>query len=816
MRLARLPLVLAFGLISSLAPSGLVRAAGLVVDLTHTSVVTPPGLSGPEQKAVQMLVEEVEKRSRVRWQVRKDWPGGKEPIILVGPAAGARSLASEHGLKLPEELGQGGREGFHIGSAGGKEAPVVWVAGNDARGVLFGVGRLLRELRLERDRVTLPADFHIATAPRTPLRGHQVGYRPKTNSYDGWTVALWEQYIRDLAVFGCNAIELIPPRSDDAADSPHFPLPQMRMMTEQSRLADTYGLDDRVWYPAMDRDYTDPATIESALKEWGEVFRALPRLDAVFVPGGDPGDTRPRVFLPFLEKQAANLRRHHPKAQMWVSGQGFDREGLEELFTLLRREPDWLTGVVYGPQIRVSLADFRKAVPRRYPVRNYPDITHSRHCQYPVPDWDMAFALTEGREVSNPCPESMARIFRLCRPHTAGFISYSEGCHDDVNKCVWSALGWDERTEVRDILCDYGRYFIGPAFAERFADTLLGLEKNWQGPLLKNPSVEATRRELEAIEKAGSPPVKLSWRFQQALYRAYYDAFLQRRLRYETDLETAALNTLREAEAGRLGTKNALADAEVILDRAVRKPAAREVRARVFELAEALFQSIRAQLSVPKYQALAVERGANLDQIDHPLNNAGWLKRRFTALRALGSEAERLAGIEEILHRTDPGPGGFYDELGEPSRRPHLVGGTGAKRDPDFYTTPLTGFGFRGDGADLSLPRAWWHYAEALFDQPLRLRYRDLDPSAAYRVRVVYGREGRLRKVRLVAGEGHEVHGYLSRPYEPLEFAIPPAAIRRGELLLTWAPEPGRGGTGRGLQVAEVWLLKKPAADKKK
>lgn len=804
----------ALGLILLSTPAGSLRAAAPVVDLTHASVVTPPDLSKPEQNAVQMLLSEVEKRSRIRWQRVNDWPNRKEPLVLVGPAAGVRSLAARHGVTLPDELGQGGPEGFHLGSASGKDGPVVWVAGNDARGVLFGVGRLLRELRLERDRIALPADFHVATAPRTSLRGHQLGYRPKTNSYDGWTVALWEQYIRDLAVFGCNAIELIPPRSDDAADSPHFPLPPLRMMTEQSRLADAYGLDVWVWYPAMDRDYSDPATIESALKEWGEVFRALPRLDAVFVPGGDPGHTRPRVFLPFLEKQAANLRRYHPKAQMWVSGQGFDREGLEELFTLLRQGPDWLTGVVYGPQIRASLADFRKAVPRRYPVRNYPDITHSRHCQYPVPDWDLAFALTEGREVANPCPERMARIFRLCRPYTAGFISYSEGCHDDVNKCVWSALGWDERTEVRDILREYSRYFIGPAFAERFADGLLALEKNWQGPLLKNTGVEAALREFQAIEKAGGPPVKLDWRFQQALYRACYDAYLQRRLQYETDLESAALNALREART--LGAHKALSQAEAILDRAIKEPVARELRGRVFELAEALFQSVRAQLSVPRYQALAVERGANLDQIDHPLNNAGWLKRRFTAIRALESEAERLARIEEILHRTDPGPGGFYDEMGDPSRRPHLVRGASADQDPDFYATPLTGFGFRGRGADLSLPRAWWHYAETLFDVPLRLRYSDLDPAAAYRLRVVYGREGRARKVRLAAGEGHEIHGYLSRPNEPLEFPIPPAAIVGGELLLTWNPEPGRGGTGRGLQVAEVWLLKNPAAGKKK
>jgi len=39
---------------------------------------------------------------------------------------------------------------------------------------------------------------------------------------------MWEQYIRDLVIFGTNAIELIPPISDDDADSPHFPMEPMK------------------------------------------------------------------------------------------------------------------------------------------------------------------------------------------------------------------------------------------------------------------------------------------------------------------------------------------------------------------------------------------------------------------------------------------------------------------------------------------------------------------------------------------------------------------------------------------------------------
>ena len=225
--------------------------------------------------------------------------------------------------------------------------------------MLFGVGRLLRELRMERLKVTLPGGFQEQSAPQTPLRGHQLGYRPKTNSYDGWTVAMWEQYIRDLVVFGCNAIELIPPRSDDDADSPLFPLPPLRMMIEVSRLASEYGMDLWVWYPAMDRDYSDPKTVESALKEWGEVFRGLPRIDAVFVPGGDPGHTRPRVLFDLLEKQTANLHKYHPQATMWMSPQSFTAPWMGEFYELINKNPAWLSGIVFGPQVRDSLPKLR-------------------------------------------------------------------------------------------------------------------------------------------------------------------------------------------------------------------------------------------------------------------------------------------------------------------------------------------------------------------------------------------------------------------------------------------------------------------------
>src|SRR5262245_15290366 len=168
----------------------------------------------------------------------------------------------------------------------------------------------------------------------------------------------------------------------------------------------------------------------------------------------------------------------------------------------------------------MSLPQLRAAIPARYPIRDYPDITHSRHCQYPVPDWDVAFAMTEGREPINPRPQAMASIFRLTHTNTIGFITYSEGCNDDVNKAVWSALGWERGADVLEILREYSRYFIGTVHADRFAEGLLMLEENWQGPLRRNERVEQTLRHFQALERTALPQQKLNWRFQQALYRA--------------------------------------------------------------------------------------------------------------------------------------------------------------------------------------------------------------------------------------------------------------------------------------------------------
>ena len=179
---------------------------------------------------------------------------------------------------------------------------------------------------------------------------------------------------------------------------------------------------------------------------------------------------------------------------------------------------------------------------------------------------------------------------------------------------------------------------------------------------MANAAVDTTLAQFRAMERKATSSELGNWRFQQALYRAYYDAYIRNRLIAETAAEERAIDRLRTAKVGE--TEQAMRDAESILDAAVAPSVALDLRQRVFDLGEDLYKSIRMQQSVKLYKAIGVDRGASLDTIDYPLNNRAWLRHRFAAIRKNSDEAARLAALREIVEWTNPGPGGVYDDLG--------------------------------------------------------------------------------------------------------------------------------------------------------
>ncbi len=775
------------------------------MDFSTAVIVTPAKLSELQQKAITVLQEEIEKRSGIHLSVGSQWPESNKPVIALGLNSKVAQFAGSHTEEMKAMLSNNA-EGFALETWNGS-APSAIIAGHDTRGLLYGVGCLLRKLVMGPGHLTLPDKLHLTTAPKIELRGHQLGYRPKVNAYDAWDEAQFDQYIRELALFGANSIEIVPPHTDDQRTSPHMKLPPIEMMSRLSKIIDSYGLDVWVWLPNVGKNYTDAEAISKELAERDEVFSRCQRIDHLLVPGGDPGDLHPDVFFPWMDKVAALINKYHPKAKIWVSPQAFEptHEWLESFYRHVNQKPAWLGGVCFAPWIATPLPEMRKIVDPGIKIRNYPDITHNVDCQYPVPDWDLAFALTLHRECFNPRPIALKTIHNLFASYTCGSLTYSEGINDDVNKFIWSGQDWDPSTQVLDTLRDYCRLLIHPEHAETLADAFLALEKNWQGPLATNPQIEATLSLWKALEKAAPDSMRENYRFQMGLLRANYDVYIKQRLIHETALEAAAIKVLQQEAPG--SSFGAMAHAEAILRKAWLEPVGMDFKQRCLQLADTLFAKIGSQTSVPRHSAQHRTRGAFLDGIDEPLNNIAWLRTEFRHARDMPQEADRLTAIQAILHRTDPGPGGFYDNLGTPEGNKRIINHVPWKEDPGTLKSTRTTFYYVIDNPeDAAIPLAWKKQADTLYGAPLRLEYNGLDASATYSVRASYS--GRTsRRMMLKANEKFLISDNIqARKPTIQEFKLPQAATSSGHLILEWTSGEGE----RSCEVAEVWLIKNP------
>jgi len=195
-----------------------------------------------------------------------------------------------------------------------------------------------------------------------------------------------------------------------------------------------------------------------------------------------------------------------------------------------------------------------------------------------------------------------------------------------------------------------------------------------------------------------------------------------------------------------------------------------------------------------------------MDGIDEPLNNAAWLRAQFQVIRSLADEHSRSAALEEILNRTNPGPGGFYDSLGEVSSRKRIVNSIPWKDDPGTLKSPRITFYYEIDRPDdRDIPLAWKKQADTLYLTPLRLAYDHLDPHASYSVRATYS--GRTsRRMRLMANDRYLISDQIQARKPPVqEFPIPREATASGHLELEWSSGEGE----RSCEVAEVWLIKR-------
>lgn len=727
----------------------------------------------------KFLSEQVYLRTGLRLSVQTEIPGKDTPAIFLGLAA---DFTTPPGMVVPSK-----EESYAIWTeTADGEQQAVYLVGRDQRGLLFAAGKLIQQFYLSRGHVSLPSGLRITGAPADAIRAHQV--ITNTQSEDGFME--WDNpahlagHVNDLILAGANGFEPTRPGLLD-------------------EYLESLGID--LFVKLKCQEIIDLDTLPDA--QVSSFFKDIRGIDHITTYGGDAsGAVRPDLFFPHMERVLPLILKEHPGVKWWYSNQCLEdhaKDYDDYIFSYLReKEPSWLYGMVYGPWTKRGITEIRHDLPSQYAIRHFPEICHPRWCQYPIPNWDRIFSIVWPRNQSiYAMPAMMHDIYRATRENTVGALPYNHtGTYNDLNKFVWTYSGWDPEAPVEEIVRVYARLFFAHDFqkspvekkkwkidtevlidqaVDYVANALMLLEENWSGPLIENNSTEQALDQWMTIADCIGGADQ-NWRVEMFLERARIDAQVKRKYDFEMKLEREAYEMMKNTAEGDMA-------------------AAREKIAGVLGRVDTEFQSKEDFLSELRSLGLSEKFGDREEIVGNiytSFNNRYWIMDQL-------EDCETTDDLDAILDYEDPGPGGFYDNLGVAGEQPHLVGQYMWHEDPGFVHHPINWLDNEDDPDDR---HSQLTDALARYDTPLEMRWCNLDRNAAYRIRVVYAGPFDIR-IRCETDDGIEVHGFIEKPgNEIVSFPVPKTSTADGTLVLRWMQDTS--DIMRGVSVSEIWLEK--------
>jgi hypothetical protein len=728
----------------------------------------------------EFLAEQIFLRTDIDLPVRKEFEPGATSLIMLGLAS---DVTVPGNVVLPAKA-----ESYVIWvDSIHHRVPVIKVVGRDSRGVLFGAGKLLQLLYLAPGHISLPGSTYVSSAPADPLRAHQV----ITNTQCDDKFMAWDEeedlrkHVNDLVLVGANGFEPTWPwLLDDYLES--------------------LGLDLFVKLKCQEIIDLDAKTDQEIMG----FFSEYKGIDHITTYGGDAsGAVRPDLFFPHMERVLPLIMKAIPGVKWWYSNQCLEdhaKDYDEYIFSyIIENRPPWLYGMVYGPWTKRGIDDVRRDLPSQYELRHFPEICHPRWCQYPVPDWDRAYAAVWPRNQSiYAMPAMMRQIYTATRENTVGALPYNHtGSYNDLNKFVWTCLGWNPEASVDEILRTYAKLFFAHDFTrspipgssaamdteirideavEYVAEALKLLEANWTGPLSRNTSTESALQYWKTIADCVGGAGK-NWRVELFLNKAMIDAQVKRKVDFEKRLEREAYEVMRNAgESGNLEK--------------VRKEVTR-----ILERVDREFQPKDEFLEEMKAMGLSDafgDRDEIVENIYTSFNDRYWIMDRLEVCQS-------MEDLDAIIHYEDPGPGGFYDNLGVPGEQPHLVGQFEWPVDPGFIHSPIE---WVDNDTDPDDRHSKLTHALARYEQPLEMHWNNLDPYADYSMSVVYNGPFDIR-IKCMADEAWIVHDFIEKPGSSIvSFSLPYEATSDGELTLKWYQDTT--DIMRGVSVSEIWITR--------
>ena len=387
-----------------------------------------------------------------------------------------------------------GREGFRIDS----DRKQTRITGNDERGLLYGIGKYLRD-----------QSWRGVSVPEKQVRGMYFATHFH-NFYHDAPIEQVTQYIEELALWGCNVLSVwfdMHHYNGIADPAAQAMLDRLRAML---RAANAVGMgagltmlsnegyanspvELRADWRAGQNGYTrepvghyhvevcpsQSGATELLLARRRELFAALSGIEIEYLwiwPYDQGGCTCARCapwgangFIKLATKLGELCRQVHPRAKVILSTWGFDIfttgewAGLHRAFTTKPAWADYLmVDLRHGPG-----ATFlgQHGAPGGLPLLDFPEIS-----MMGMTPW--------GGFGANAMPQFWGKYWAEARERLAGGFPYSEGIFEDLNKVVLLQSYWDGRRSAADIMREYIAAEFAPAVVEDVATAIAMSEKN--------------------------------------------------------------------------------------------------------------------------------------------------------------------------------------------------------------------------------------------------------------------------------------------------------------------------------------------------
>lgn len=497
----------------------------------------------------------------------------------VEERCGARVVRESAELTVELALQPGlGAEGFEIADG---PTHTIRVLGNDERGVLYGVGKLLRSSRYSSEGFEV-GTWRGVSVPQKSVRGIYFATHFH-NFYHDAPLEKVQRYVEELALWGINTLSVW-------FDMHHYESFQdpaaQEMITRLQGILSTareVGITPSTGFLANEGYAGSPPELRAT---WGCGDRHLPAHYHTELCPNVPGAmdqllrwTKERL-VPFVEAGLGYLwlwpydqggcccHQCHP----W-GGNGF-LKCAEQVARLAKREipdlkivlstwdfnsyyPGEWEGLAQAMAEDASWVDYIMADGREGHFPEYP-VKHGSPGGLPLigfPEISMIGHTIWGGWGANPAPVMMQGLWNQGKGLLSGGYPYSEGIFEDLNKMLFAGFYWDPDRSAEEIVREYVGYEFSPEVIEEVTRAIGILERTlpraWgqtgedpRFPIERPEGIEEAEALLWAADAKLPEWARRAWRWRILLLRGLIDGELLRNDFHTSEAAETALEEL--------------------------------------------------------------------------------------------------------------------------------------------------------------------------------------------------------------------------------------------------------------------------------